>query len=322
MKRRTIGKDTLVLSVALMLVMGFLSLTEVPHTEKARAMGLFLPSPDMWGLTREVSWGINAFLLTAIGIASIFLNRHYNFIKTSVPVGATVFFITAGSNILVTGTLGASTLLLLAHFICFSFLFDTYRKPNATQEFFIVATIIALGAMVQYSFLIMIPVFIAAGFILQAMRIREILAFGMGLIAPFWVGLGLGLLTPDQFNLPVLTNLFSYTAIQERTAVILTNMGFTLLVALLMGLNNEMRLYAGNSRVLALNNIISVSGLAAVAGIIIDYNNMDAYLATLYFACSYQTANMFALRNIKHGIFFITVTTLIYISLFATSILI
>ena len=320
-KRRTIGKDTLSLSIIFMLVLGAIAfLSGAGHFEKSEC-GLFLPSPESWIPLPIASVGTNLLLLIAIGITSVFFNRHYNFVKTSQPVGQTAFFLMAGSNVLVTGELGTSTLLLIANFVCFSFLFDTYRKPNATQEFFIVATIIALGSMVQYAFLMMIPVFIAAGFILQAMRIREILAFGMGLIAPFWVGIGLGLLPLEQFRLPRPTILFLQTGIEESSVAILVNIGFTLLTAILMFLNNEIKLYAGNSRVLALNNIISVSRLAAAICMIADYDNLPAYLATFYYACSYQTANLFALRDIKRGPLLMDITAIIYAALFAATLL-
>ncbi len=320
MQRKPIGKKALVLSALLMLAMSLTGFLEMrPQPLKAN-MGLFLPSPGMWNLDPWLSWGINNFLLLAVGIASIFLNRGYNFIKSPQPIGPIAFFIMAGSNVLLTPVFGGSTLLLAANFICFSFIFDAYRKPNATQEFFIVATIIALGSMVQYAFLMMIPVFIVAGFILQAMRFKELMAYFMGLIAPFWVGLGLGLLTPEEFNLPELSFLLSFSTEEGSMSVILLNVGLTVLVAFISGINNVMRLYAGNSRVLALNNVITIAGIAAFAGIVLDFNNMTAYLATLYFAASYQTANVFALRTLRRGRLLLIMTAIIYAALFVASI--
>lgn len=322
MRRKPIEKKELALSALLMLAMSLIGFLEMPLSPLKADMGLFLPSPAMWNLNPWVSWGINNFILLAAGIAAIFLNKSYNFVKSPQPVGQIAFFLTAGSNVLVTSALGASSLLLAANFLCFSFIFDAYRKRNATQEFFIVATIIALGSMVQYAFLMMIPVFIIAGFILQAMRIREFLAFVMGLVAPFWVGFGLGLLSPADFKLPVPSYLFSYPSIEGPMAPVLLNVGLTALVAFLSGIDNVVRLYAGNSRVLAFNNVISIAGLAACAGIIIDFNNMSAYLAVLYFSASYQTANLFPLRTLRRGRLLLTLTAITYAALFAASILI
>lgn len=322
MGHRRIGNEAVALSMGLMLVMSLLGFLFSPLATPGDYMGVVLPCPDLRGISPWLSWGVNNAVLIAIAVGVIFLNKHYNFIKSPEPVVAAVFLFMAGSNIWVTSEFGASTLLLAANFICLSYIFDTYRKSNATQEFFIVATIIAIGSMVQYSFLIMIPVFIIAGFILQCMRWREVMAFVLGLAAPYWIGLGFGLISPTDFSLPQLTSIFEHPDAPGVLGVILLNIGLTMLTALIIGLNNEMKLYAGNSRIHALNSIIAIMGLASCIGIITDSSNMAAYLGTFYLAAAFQMANLYALNKIRRAPLLLTITAIIYAALFTASILI
>ena len=322
MKHTTIGKEGLVLIIIFMAGMSLLGFLFLPHLVPDGNLGICLPSPNQWHISPWLSWGLQNILLLGVAIATIFLNKHYNFVKSPDPIAAAAFLFMAGSNPLLTSHLDASSLLLATNLICISVIFSCYRRDNSTQEFFVVATLIALGSMIQYAFLLMVPVYIIAGFILQTMRFKEFLAFLIGLVAPYWVGIGLGLLPLDSFCMPGLSNLFSQPDFKTDLFIILINIGLTILFSLMIGLNAFVKLYAGNSRILALNNIIALLGLASWAGIVADFNNMTAYLGTLYFASSFQIANLFTLWHIPRGRVVLSIILIAYIALFASLFLI
>lgn len=316
MRHKTIGNAGLMLSVVLMLAMSAAGFLFIPRLTMEGDMGLFLPSPNLWNVAPWISWAIDNSLIVAVAVGLVLLNKHFNFIKNPDPVAPAIFLFMAGSNIWVTSRLGASGLLLVANFICLCVLFGCYRKENSTQDFFTVATIIALGSMIQYAFLLMIPVYLIAGFLLNTMRFKEILAFLIGLVAPYWVGFGFGIISPMDFTMPELSGLFSNLNPATDMFVIILNIGVTMVVGILVGLNCLMKLYAGNSRILALNNVVSLLGLFSCAGIILDFNNMPAYLATFYLAASVQLANMFALWPIKRSGLLLQFIALVYIAFF------
>lgn len=175
--------------------------------------------------------------------------------------------------------------------------------------------------MVQYAFLLMIPVYIVVGVLLQTMHFKEVMAFCMGLAAPFWVGIGLGLLPLDSFTLPEFSIFFA-RPVGKDLFVLLINIGLTMLFSLIIGLNALVKLYAGNSRILILNNIIAVLGLASCIGIIVDFNNMTAYLGTFYFAAAFQIANLFTLWHIPRSKVVLSIIIIAYTSLFGATFLI
>lgn len=321
MKHKIIGKEGMILVIVAMLAMSLAGHLFIPDARLNGEMGLFLPSPNLWQIDGLFSWGCNTGLLLAVAFGAILLNNHYNFIRSQDPVAPAVFLLGVGSVYWISSRLGASTVLLVGNFLCVTLLLGCYRKPNATQECFIVATILSLGSMIQYAFLLMVPVFFLCTLILHVMRVKETLAFLIGLVAPYWVVFGLGILSFDDFNMPQLSNIFSGFAPAADMIIILTNVGLTMIVAILATLNIEVKLFAGNSRIMALNNIIIVTGLGACIGILVDFNNMPAYLGSFYFASSFQTANVFALWKPSRPRVLLTLISLFYTGFFLASLL-
>lgn len=297
----TIGKTGLVACVLLMLAMSFSSHLLLPAKTLAGDMGLCLPSPNLWPLNPDLSWIVNISLLIATATGAVLLNRHFNFIKSTDFVLPGLFLVFAGSNIWVTSWLGASTLLLLVNFICVSVLFGCYKRENATQPMFVIATLLSVGSMFQYAFLVFVPIYIAGALIMKALSWKSSCAMLMGLAAPYWVAIGFGMVGPNDFKVPELSNLFDNFTPPADMLLILINIGVTMLSALMVSLNCIVKLFTGNSRILAINNVINLIGLACCAGILLDYNNMQAYLATFYFIAAAQWANLFALWEFRRG---------------------
>ena len=143
----------------------------------------------------------------------------------------------------------------------------------------------------------------------------------MGLIAPFWVGVGMGLIPLEAFSLPELTNLFSDYIHSSDLFVLLLSVGAAIFIAVILGLNNGIKLYAGNSRINALNMSISFIGVTCIIRIIIDFSNMMAYITTLYFTLAVQIANLCALWHFRHEWLVVTLPALTYIAFFITLLL-
>lgn len=279
-------------------------------------LGLCLPSPNLWQIPRIWSWGANTLLLALCSVALWLLNRHYNFIRSTEPVLPAMFIIMAASCPFTDAALDTSTLICLANILSIGVLFSCYRKENATQEMFIIGTFVAIGSMTQYAFIPFLLPFCAGALVMKAFRIKEFLALGMGLIAPYWIGLGFGLITPGDFRLPELSNLFDGFADSQDLFTLLLAVGITAFFGFFLGLNNSIKLYAGNSRINALNLVISMTGLTATACMVIDFSNMTAYWATLCFASAAQIANLCALWNIRLVRIVCVVPAIIYIALF------
>ena len=86
-----------------------------------------------------------------------------------------------------------------------------------------------------------------------------------------------------------------------------------MLTGFLLSLNNTVRLYAGNTQRRLCNTAINVLGLVCAACMVIDFNNMVVYMATVYMITAIQLANLFALWNIQHGSRWLSGLSLVYV---------
>lgn len=315
-KQKGFGKGGLLLCALIMLAMCAVSFLLRPDRRISGALGLCLPSPNLWDINPISSWIINTVLIGGCAAAGFFLNRSYNFIRSTHPVLSAMFLVLAASNPWITAYLCSSTLLCVVNLLCISIMFRTFKSNNATQEMFVIATFISVGSMIQYAFLPMIVAYIAAAIVMKVFRFKEFLAMLMGLIAPYWVGVGLGLIPLEWFSMPQITNLFDGYAGTSDMLLLIISVGIAVFCGVILGINNTIKLYAGNSQVNAMNLTISFVGVVCGICVVIDFSNMMAYLATLYFVIAVQVANVCALWNVKRERVLVAIPTIIYIGFF------
>ena len=313
---RGIGKTGLVIAAMVMLAMTAITFMLRPSERITGELGICLPSPNTWNIPPISSWMINTVLLGAIAAGGFFLNRTHNFIRSTQPVLPAMFLVLAGSNPWLNYYLSSSTLICVVNLLALSILFGEYKSHNATQAMFAIGTFFSVGSMFQYAFLPMTVAYIVGAIMMKAFRIKEFLALCMGLVAPYWVGVGLGLIHPDWFTVPEFTNLFSDFAKASEIVVLAVSVGVAIFCGALLALNNTIKLYAGNSRVNALNMTITILGVVCVVCIFVDFSNMLAYLGTLYFTVSVQVANLCALWRMRREWIAVAVPAFVYVIFF------
>ncbi len=299
--RHVMGKEGMTLAAIASLAMAAVAFfIDAPNTLTG-SMGICLPSPNGWGMTPLWGWILNLGLLVATASTLYFVNKEFTFVQGSDTVLTGMFVIMAASNTWVSGMLSSSTLMALANLICLVVLFGCYRKRNSSQELFAIATILALGSMIQYAFIFMMPVYLVGAILLKCFNFKGLVAFLMGVAAPYWIAVGLGIVPLSQFTMPTFTNLFDGYDTKSGLFFGLLNVAVTVVVGLILALNNGVKLYAGNTQRRLYNMVINVLGLVSAVCMLIDFNNMVAYMTTIYMITAVQLGNLFALWNIHKG---------------------
>lgn len=319
MLKTGIGKTGLALAALAAIAMCILSLELHPVEINTLPYGLWLPSPDAWGFETFWSWLINTVLIGLIALLLFLINKSYNFIRTTEPALVAIFLIMAASGPWFTQELNSSVLLCLANVVCMGIIFDTYDTKNATQEMFTIGVVMGIGSMVQYAFLPMVMVCLVWTLFMKVCRIKETLAYLAGLVCPYWIALGVGWLQFSDFRFPDLTPLFSYSDDPSEFIILLSAIAFAIVSGCVISFANSFKLYAGNSRVNAMNLCVTTLGVASTICILVDFDNLHAYVVTLYMACAVQMANICALWNPKMPWIITVVPSLFYIGVFVCS---
>lgn len=284
-------------------------------------LGIALPSPNQWNFLPI--WGeainIGAFGLCALSL--YLLNKQYSLIRTGQPLGAAFFLPLYCANPTISAHLTAAPIVGLLCILIFDALFHAYRQRNATKSMFFVATCLAVGSMIEYA---MIPFIVAAcigAAIMGVMRIKEFLAIGLGLVAPYWVVIGLGIINPMSLNIPHPATIFTTTP-DARTFLLLGIASVLALAGAILSLYNGMILYAGNTRVRRSILTVNTFGVTAFAAMWLDLANISAYLGVFYLWIALQLANFFTLRELQRGMLTFWFIQLIIISSFLLFVLV
>ena len=316
-----IGKTGVAIAVVLAIAMCLLSFLYHPIQIQPIQYGLCLPSPDAWDFDPLGSWIVNTALIGLIAILLFLINKSYNFVRTTEPALVAVFLIMAASGPWFTQSLNTSVLLCLANVVCMGIVFDSYDVKNATQELFTVGLVVGFGSMVQYAFLPMAIVYFLWAIFMKVLRIKETLAFLIGMVCPYWIALGIGWIHFSQLHFPSLSPLFRYEKDPSEFIILLSGIAFAAALGFILVMVNSMKLFAGNSRVYAMNLCVTILGAASVIFILIDFDNIHAYVTTLYMACAVQIANICALWNPRMPWMVSVLPSLFYIAVFVCSII-
>lgn len=242
----------------------------------------------------------NAVLIVLVVILAFIFNKKHSFVRSTEALLPSALIVILASNPVNTSYLGTPVVMLLVNLMCLDIMMRAYNTPNATTSLFAVATWLSLGSMVEFAFLPLIVVYPIMAVMIKVLRIKEIVAYVMGLVAPYWVALGFGLVSFSDMQLP---HFFVDMPMTDENFLILifVSLGTLALVGLMMMLNNSMLIYAGNMRVRTFNNMINLLGFACAMFMIIDFDNFGAYASSFCFAVAVQISNFFAMRRIPHS---------------------
>lgn len=313
MKQKALGTEGMLLAILLAALLSALNFF-IGHPVRLEGnLGICLPSPNLWDLPDLASWITNLVLIIGMGITFYLVNKSFSIVQTTATVLPAAIMVLVSTNPWINALLDTSTIMMWVNTLALIMMFNSYKLHNATQQVFVVATMLSLGSMFQYAFLFMIPAYLINMGMMKVFRFKEICAFLMGLVAPYWVAIGLGIVPISSFAIPTFTNLFSGFAPAEDIFTGLLNIGITAILAVILGLNNMMKLYAGNTRRRLFNNAIMVLNIISIVAIAVDSGNITAYLGTLYLTTAVQIANLYALWNVPNGRSWLLFVTLLYL---------
>lgn len=316
MRSRVTGTGGFVLAIILACAMSAVEFFIGAPQPLPGEFGICLPSPNLWGINSVASWLVNLTLIIVLGIALQLFNKTYNFISSNDTVLPAAFIFLCGANTWIDGLLSSSLILMGANLICLNLMFRSYRSQKGMQQMFIVGSVLALGSMFQYAFIFFIPAYLLIAVTIKCLNLKSLIAFVLGIIAPFWVGIGLGLIPLDRFAMPSFTNIFGNLVTDTSIFIGLLNCAITVVITLILALYNAVKLYAGNTRRRLFNNSIIILGLFSTLCILFDMDNISAYLATIYMVMSVQLADLFALHNVRHPHGLVSFIVILYLASF------
>lgn len=258
------------------------------------------PGPDGWGISYPLSSLLNYILIIGISLALHLLNKNFNFINSTDTVMPSAMLVLCSSNLLLDQYLNQSLLLGSAMVLVLGILMGCYRNRRSMAELFLCATILSITAMFNYCALLFACGLILMALAMQCLNFRGFVAIIMGVLAPWWILFGFGIVNFEDFHFPRINTIFQFVGCGNANFMEWINYGVTSLIFLMCSLYNAVGLYAGNTKRRVLCNTFMLMGFISIAGIMIDARNASSYMVCFYISTAVQLTNLFVLHNLKN----------------------
>lgn len=254
--------------------------------------GICLPSPGAWALPAWVGICMNAGMNIIIMIMMMVVNKTFNVLRAMTWLHVGLFAIMQGAVPREVVNLNSGTLLALTVICCIYLMFSCYADPERVRRVFLAFLLLSLGATTEYCFVAFIPVFWLMTVQMRIFNGRTFLASILGLLTPWIILLGLGIVTFADIHAPAITSVFEVLNIRSALYLLIIAALTTFLLITSSALN-VLKTIAYNARARAYNGALTIVAAVTILAMIINYNNLLAYLPLLNMCAAYQLTHYF-----------------------------
>lgn len=283
-------------------------------------MSVVLPAPTEWLDNSWISMWINVVLLLGVTVLLVAINRTTNLLRTMSVFFGAFFLLSTASTPIVAGQLSASTPLAIIVIMCMWIMFSIYGVRASSRRVYLVFCLLSLGVLIQYAFLLYVPVFIIGLGQMRILKFKKLIAAFLGLITPPWIVWGLGITPLPSMPAFFFTPPTILLGVEGAWPFIAT-VAFTLLVGFLAGILNLLKVIGFNAQARAYNGLMMSISIATGIFAIINFTNLPFYVTLLNACVAFQIGHFFRITAMRRGYIFIVACMAIYIGLYSWAIL-
>lgn len=130
------------------------------------------------------------------------LNKVFTFVRSMTRLFVSAFFLLMLANPSGLVSFNAGTLLCLITAVTLMPLFASFQDSHAQRSIFLIFALIATGTMFHYGFVALVPAFLLGFANMRVLNFKGVLAMLIGLVTPFWIVFGLGIVNPLDVRVP------------------------------------------------------------------------------------------------------------------------
>lgn len=286
------------------------SIPEFSHEDRA-----IFTSPDRWIAGSGLSFAINILIYAASAVALSFFCNNYNPFRLSSSVSATLFLVFILGIPSVIERFYSGTYILGIVVLCIILTLSEYQDKSKMRRVFLTFFILSTASLADYTILLYVPVFILGTAQMRIFSGRTIVAILLGLITPFWILGGFGVLNDITLRLPQMESIFKSFSSQEVVPFIVAGVIiFFFSVLLLMA--NFIKLVGYNARIRSANGLMTVTLFATLVYTVIDYSNLPTYLPLMMWGAAFQAGHLIMSRNGQRTYLAVAGIVLLFLYLF------
>lgn len=238
-------------------------------------------------------------LLMSGGIMAL-NDRTFNILRSPSRMDVGLFTFAACAT---SGALGFSMtgcILCVTVLLCLMIMYTTYCRVNATRRVFLVFCFLSAGSMLQYSFAAFIPVMLLGCRQMRCLTFRSVLAAIIGIVTPYWILWGFGVIAVDDLLLPQIVwpspSVFAAFTVPQLISVFIA-----VLTALLAMVYNLVQMLGRNARTRAFNGILASLTFWTVLMTVFDFGHALSFMPLLCAFAAMQLTLFFVTNQNKRS---------------------
>lgn len=273
--------------------------------------GLFFASVNEWLASPITSAWVNLVLITAVVVLMIYINKAYTVPRNITLLYAIFFVVLQTATPAITTQLYTGTVLLVLVSFSMTIMFGLFGRPKRQSSVFLVFFLLSVAISVQYDYAVYIPVFFVACAQMRIMNLRTVLAAILGIITPWWLLLGFGIIGPEDFRMPSICHVDFLR--DGEAAISVLCVATTAIFAIAAYGSSLLKIMSYNARTRACNGMLTLITLMTIIAMVVDFSNYLTYLPLLNFCTAFFLSHFFVIRNpVRSWIIIITIVTIYY----------
>lgn len=286
------GRSFMVLCAVLLVAVTFAALVSGIQPPAAQGHGIFFSLKAPLIADSTLSAVINVLCLLVTGGILLAVNKVFTFVRSMTHLCVSAFFLLQLANPSGLVAFHAGTLMCLIMALTLPPLFAAYQDRHSQRSIFLVFALVATGCMFHYGFLVLIPAFLLGFLNMGVLNLKGVLAMFFGLVTPFWIVLGLGIVHPadavaPQFMVqqwPAVTPLIVLATATAVLGIVLAAMN----LHTIMNYRMQTRVY---------NAFFIITLVLATIGMCLNHQEVNVYLPLLNLMVAVQVAQVHSLRT-------------------------
>lgn len=228
------------------------------------------------------------------------LNRWYFITHSSSKIYIGIYALGVASVPSLCVGLSSGVVMGMTLIFCVLMLYSIYQRRTGTRRVFLVFFIIAAGSIYDYAYAgYVLPLLLGCGQ-MRCLSLRSVIAAAMGIVTPFWIGLGFGWISLSELTAPALTFPTAESIAMYAPAMRVLVAGMWIITGVLTVVNTA-TIYGHNAKIRANNGVLALMSVWTVVAIPVDFAHIMSYLPILMALAAVQTALCFSLRRKNRG---------------------
>lgn len=248
-------------------------------------------------------FGVNFIFLLACSVLMISLNKHFMFMEGVSALYSSLFILFVACIPQLSARWNEGSGVAFGILCCNLVLFSLYEQRKCTNRIFLLAAILSALSLWQVAFVYYVPLFLVGLIQMRVFTGRGLLAFIFGLITPYWIALGLGIVEPSELQYPQLQpfSIFREFPVYSYMVLGMLFLGLIFMASIfftLMKYKLQIRAYNGFITLLLFWSFIMM---------VVDNVNALAYFPIFIATVSIQISHFFSTNNFKRRYIFLLI---------------